>query len=99
MKWPREAGNERSDRRGTGASEAEPHDERRRGAGGKRGERRRAGNERREPAASDATGAEPATAEAPAAEQPTKDLASDSPQAGNGRAATKDQAPDPDRAA
>ena len=53
-----------------------------------------------EPAASEATSAEPATAEAPAAEQPTKDLApGDSTQAGNGRAATKDQAPDPDRAA
>ncbi len=52
-----------------------------------------------EPAASEASSAEPATTEAPAAEQPTKDLASDAPQAGNGRAATKDQAPDPDRAA
>jgi hypothetical protein len=48
-----------------------------------------------------ATPSEPATAEGvAAAEQPTRDLtpAPDSPQAGNGRAATKD-APDPDHSA
>jgi len=54
-----------------------------------------------EPAASETTAAEPPTTEASAAEQPTTDLAAapDSSQAGNGRAATKNEAPDPDRAA